>query len=46
MEFLYIRVLDPFLSRIDGKLMDLLEGSRSLMEGLEESSFSVLDELE
>ena len=46
MELLSIRVLDPFLSRIDGKSMDLLEGSRSLMEGLEESFFSVLDELE
>ena len=36
MELLSNRVLDPFLSRIDGESIDLLEGSRSLMEGQRE----------
>ena len=46
MELLSNRVLDPFSQGLMGKSMDLLEGSRSLMEGGRESSFSVLDELE
>ena len=39
MELLSNRVLDPFLSRIDGESIDLLEGSRSLMEGEREREF-------
>ena len=46
MELLSNRVLDPFLSMIDVKVMDLLEGSRSLMEGERERLLSVLDELQ
>ena len=33
MELLSNRVWDPFSSRIDGKIKDLLEGLRSKMEG-------------
>ena len=46
MELLSNRVLDPFLSRIDGKSMDLLEGSKSTMEGERERLLSILDKLE
>ena len=46
MELLSNRVLDPFPSRIDGKPMDLLGGSRSLMEEEGDGSFSVLGMLE
>ena len=46
MELLSNRVLDPFSQGLMGKSMDLLEGSRSLVEEEREGSFSILGVLE
>ena len=46
MELLSNQVLDPFSQGLMGKSMDLLEGSRSLVEEEREGSFSILGVLE